>query len=169
MWYRKHTTHPHISIYLSSPTFVTGYSLVVTLTYHHAIFSDRCPSSSLNCSWNIEQPALPNKTPSPVYVPSYPTYETTTQVRTSSPPTPINEPSLPPYQPTSVTHATPPPKYEYTSQFLQPSTTTRKTTSQTYTPSPPDQKPTQPEEFTKSPRPTGRVTSIMNVFRSHQK
>ena len=147
MWYRKHISHPPISIYLSSPTFVTGYPILVTLTYHHAIFSDRCTSSSLECPHNIEQSTLPNKMP-PVYGPSHPTYEMTTQVYTSSPPTrestsefykptskvygpstpadeptsKIYEPSPPTYQPTSETYVTSPPKYETTTQIRKAST-----------------------------------------------
>jgi hypothetical protein len=156
-------------VYLSSPTFVTGYSVVVTLTYHHAIFSDRCTSSSLKCPYNTEQSTVLNKITSPVFGPSYSMYETTTQVYTSSPPTPNYEPSLPPYQPTTETYVTSSQKYENTSQFHKASTSTYKTTSPTYSPSPPDHKPTQPEEVTMSPWITGRVTSITNVFRLHQK
>jgi DNA-directed RNA polymerase II subunit RPB1 len=174
----------------------------VTLTYHHAIFSNRCTSSSLKCPYNIEQSAIL----SPVYGSAY---EITTQGYTSSPPTSeptpefykpaskvygslptavefipkIYVPSPPPYQPAPETHETSSPKYETTSQIhktptptnvptpntYKPSTTTYKPTSHTYRPSPPDHKTTQLEEAKVSQGVTGKVTSIMNVFRLCQK
>jgi dynein heavy chain len=161
---------------------------VGTLTYHHAIFSERCKSSSLNCPYNIEQSALLNKITPSVHVPSRPMYEMTTPVYTSSPPThkttsefykptsqvygpsstavePISqayEPSPPPYQPTSETREIPSPKYETTSHIHKTSTATYVPTSHTYKPSTSTYKPT-PHTYRPSP-PYRQTTQFEGVM-----
>lgn len=172
--------------------FVTDYSIVAVLSYQHSIFSDRCTSSSLKCPYNVEQSALSIKPATPKYemttqifrpklqvhtssppthVPTSEFYKTTSQVyeptpRAYEPTTRIYDPSPPPYKPTSEIYGQSSLKYETTTQIDKASTSTYKPTSHTYRPSTPDHKQEQDEVL---PEHTGIVTSIMNVFRFHQK
>jgi DNA-directed RNA polymerase II subunit RPB1 len=132
----------------------------VTLTYHHAIFSDRCTSSSLKCPYNIEQSAIPSPVngPSseimtrhtsspPTREPTPESYIPTSQVYGTSPTAVVptsktNGPATPPYQPSPETHETSSPKYETTSQIHKKPTPTNVPTPPTYKPSTTTYKPT---------------------------
>lgn len=126
------------------------YSILVTLSYQHSIFSDRCPSSSLKCPYNIESSAQGNKPAPPGYRPSHPTYEMTTQIY--RPAFQVYTPSPPTHEPTSQFYKPSTPIYTPTSQVYEPSTTAHKPTSKIYEPSPPPYRPTAEIYVPSSPK-----------------
>jgi hypothetical protein len=61
---------------------VTGFSVLVTLSFQHSIFSDKCTSSSLDCPYNIDQSVQQLK--GTTLASSSPTYEPTPAVYNTS-------------------------------------------------------------------------------------
>ncbi|XP_023717855.1 serine protease gd isoform X2 [Cryptotermes secundus] len=118
------------------------FSLLITLSYQHSLFSDKCTSSSLNCPYNIDQSVQQRNNPTlGVYRPVPPTYDPTSAIYMPSPPTyeptlAVYKPSSPNYETTPATYKPSSPTYEPTPAVYGTSLSTHKTTSQVYAPLP---------------------------------
>lgn len=108
------------------PNYVSGFSVLITLSYQHSLFSDKCTSSSLNCPYNIDQSVQQHNKPTfAVYRTSPPTSEQAPAIDISSVPyyettTTVYKPSSPNYEPASVVYR-PSLTYEQSSEIYKPS------------------------------------------------
>jgi hypothetical protein len=146
---------------------VADFSVLITLSYQHSLFSDKCTSSSLNCPYNIDQSVQQRDKPTlAVYRPP-PTYEPAPVIYMPSPPpyepTPADyKPSSPNYETTPVVYKPSSPSYEPTLAGYGTSLSTHETTSQVYEPLPTfykqvtPTKPVPPPMYT--PEPTKKET-----------